>query len=172
MRIPMLTLLIRPSGRPTFAAALLRAACLLGTLWAVAVFVPAAGAQAPDAPVGRIEGENVSVRGEVRVVTENGHTYTALASGSQVTVRSGRARIELAAGGGEIGICGCALIVVESSYAEIGTFRSPPPASTYALLLRHPPRPMAPQHLLHGPDAQSIRRLHWDVPRGGWKLCQ
>jgi hypothetical protein len=55
--------------------------------------------------VGRIEGDDISVKGEVRVVNEKGRAYTALASGSQVTVRSGRARIEVA-GGGEIGICG------------------------------------------------------------------
>jgi hypothetical protein len=55
--------------------------------------------------VGRIEGDSVSVRGEVHVTREGGHTYTSLSSGSQVTVRSGRAHIELV-GGGEIGVCG------------------------------------------------------------------
>jgi len=71
-----------------------------------ATCVAPARAQGTGAPVGRIEGDDISVRGEVQVVNENGHSYTSLASGSQVTVRSGRARIELAAGGGEIGICG------------------------------------------------------------------
>jgi hypothetical protein len=80
--------------------------CLLAALGVLAVFVPPARAQGMDAAVGRIEGDDISVRGEVHVVNENGHSYTALASGSQVTVRSGRARIELAADGGEIGICG------------------------------------------------------------------
>ena len=73
---------------------------LIAAAWAVPVT-----AQTGDAPVGRIEGDDISVKGEVHVVTDNGHTFTALSSGSQVTVRSGRARIELAAGG-EIGICG------------------------------------------------------------------
>jgi hypothetical protein len=72
---------------------------------AAGIWVPSAFAQGTDAPVGRIEGDDISVRGEVQVARENGHTYTSLSSGSQVTVRSGRARVELA-GGGEIGICG------------------------------------------------------------------
>jgi hypothetical protein len=79
---------------------------LLAALGAAAVWAAPARAQGPDAPVGRIEGDDISVRGEVHVVNENGHSYTSLSSGSQVTVRSGRARIELAGGGGEIGICG------------------------------------------------------------------
>ena len=81
-----------------------RALCLLAALAAALVCAATAGAQS-DNFVGRIEGDSISVKGEVSVVSENGHTYTALTSGSQVTVRSGRARIELA-GGGEIGICG------------------------------------------------------------------
>jgi hypothetical protein len=85
-------------------AASLRAARLFAALAVVAAYAVAANAQS-DAPIGRIEGDNISVKGEVTVVNENGHTYTALTSGSQVTVRSGRARIELA-GGGEIGVCG------------------------------------------------------------------
>lgn len=102
----MLTLSIRAAGWPSSAATLLRTGCFLTALWAIVLFVPPAGAQGADAAVGRIEGDDISVRGEVHVVNENGHTYTSLASGSLVTVRSGRARIELAARGGEIGICG------------------------------------------------------------------
>lgn len=83
---------------------LFRAALLLAAAAGLAWAAPAR-AQTGEAPVGRIEGDNISVKGEVHVVTENGHTYTALSNGSQVTVRTGRARIELA-GGGEIGICG------------------------------------------------------------------
>jgi hypothetical protein len=84
----------------------MRVVYVAAALAAAAVWAAPARAQSADAPVGRIEGDNISVRGEVQVVNENGHSYTSLASGSQVTVRSGRARIELAAGGGEIGICG------------------------------------------------------------------
>ena len=101
----MLTLAIRAAG-PTCWAVPLRRAFWLAALAAVAWLAPAAAAQVTDAPVGRIEGDDISVRGEVHVVNENGHTYTSLGSGSQVTVRSGSARIELAAEGGEIGICG------------------------------------------------------------------
>ena len=77
----------------------------LAALAVAALCATPAGAQTNDAPIGLIEGDNISVRGEVHVITENGHSYTALSSGSQVTVRSGRARIQLTAGG-EIGICG------------------------------------------------------------------
>lgn len=83
-----------------------RALCALGAFAAAALWPAPARAQGVEAPVGRIEGDDISVRGEVRVENENGRGFTSLASGSQVTVRSGRARIELAAGGGEIGICG------------------------------------------------------------------
>ena len=101
----MLTLSIR-SGQALSPTVCGRIVWLAMTLAAWVWFVPGAAGQGTGAPVGRIEGDDISVRGEVHVVTENGHTYTALASGSQVTVRSGSARIELAAGGGEIGICG------------------------------------------------------------------
>jgi len=101
----MLTLSIRAGG-PTWTGGLLRRAGLAAALAAAGWLVPTAAAQGVDAPVGRIEGDNISVRGEVHVVNENGHTYTSLGSGSQVTVRSGSARIDLAGGGGEIGICG------------------------------------------------------------------
>ncbi|HEX2715841.1 MAG TPA: hypothetical protein VHM88_26965 [Candidatus Acidoferrales bacterium] len=51
--------------------------------------------------VGRIEGEDIAVKGAVEV--EEGRSITLLASGSEVTVRSGQARLLLAEGG-EIGI--------------------------------------------------------------------
>ncbi|HKM91966.1 MAG TPA: hypothetical protein VJX29_15260, partial [Candidatus Acidoferrales bacterium] len=82
-----------------------RTVCGLAVVAAAGLSVPSAFAQSAGVPVGRIEGDDISVRGEVQVAQENGRTYTSLESGSQVTVRSGRARIELA-GGGEIGICG------------------------------------------------------------------
>src|SRR5208282_4784435 len=82
-----------------------RSVCTLAVLAAAALSVPPAFAQNAGAPVGRIEGDDISVRGEVQAAHENGRTYMSLESGSQVTVRSGRARIELA-GGGEIGVCG------------------------------------------------------------------
>jgi hypothetical protein len=90
---------------PAWRHRALRIACGMA-LWAAAVLsTPSALAQSAGAPVARIEGDDISVRGEVQVARENGHTFTSFESGSQVTVRSGRARVELA-GGGEIGICG------------------------------------------------------------------
>ena len=90
---------------PALPRRVFRIAFGLAVVVAAGLSVPAAFPQSAGAPVGRIEGDDISVRGEVQVAQENGHTYTSLESGSQVTVRSGRARIELA-GGGEIGICG------------------------------------------------------------------
>ncbi len=60
--------------------------------------------QAPPATVGRIEGEDIAVKGAVSVEVENGRSTTLLASGSEVTVRSGQARLVLV-DGGEIGVC-------------------------------------------------------------------
>ncbi len=61
--------------------------------------------QAQSAPetVGRIEGEDIAVKGPMSVETENGRSTTVLSSGSDVTVRSGEARLVIA--NGEIGIC-------------------------------------------------------------------
>jgi len=56
-------------------------------------------------PIARIEGDDISLHGEVNLVHETGRSFAELSSGSEVTVRSGKARIELL-GGGEIGICG------------------------------------------------------------------
>ena len=56
-------------------------------------------------PIARIEGDDIALHGEVNLVHETGRSFAELSSGSEVTVRSGRARIELL-GGGEIGICG------------------------------------------------------------------
>ena len=83
----------------------MRLAIALAAMAAAAAGALPLRAQSSGPPVGRIEGDDISVRGEVQVVRENGAAYTALSSGAQVTVRSGSARIELA-GGGEIGICG------------------------------------------------------------------
>ncbi len=78
-------------------------------LW---VFLPLAcialgllGAQAPVESVGRIAGEDIYIKGALSVEVENGRTTTVLASGSDITVKSGQARLMLT-GGGEIGVCG------------------------------------------------------------------
>jgi hypothetical protein len=62
-------------------------------------------AQAAPETVGRIEGDDIAVKGAVSVEFVNGQNTTMLGSGSDVTVRSGQARIVLVEGG-EIGICG------------------------------------------------------------------
>jgi hypothetical protein len=77
-----------------------------------------AGPQQTAAPVvGRLYGDDVIVRGAVSFESENGLSTALLASGSDITVRTGRARIELASGG-EIAICGPAhLTLLESGGA-------------------------------------------------------
>lgn len=55
--------------------------------------------------MGQIEGDDLSVQGPIRVEVVNGRTTAVLASGSEVTVRAGQARLALT-DGGEIGICG------------------------------------------------------------------
>jgi len=76
-------------------------ACTLAALLSPCVLA----AQAQSETVGRIEGDAIAVKGAVGVEVENGRSITLLASGSQVTVKSGQARVTLAEGG-EIGICG------------------------------------------------------------------
>lgn len=83
-----------------------------------------AGARAQSAPpsgggpIARIEGDDIALHGEVNLVHETGRSFAELASGSEVTVRSGKARIELV-GGGEIGICGPAKFSVLRSGATL-----------------------------------------------------
>lgn len=63
----------------------------------------------PDEPsfdtVGAIDGEDILVSGSMKMEFEHGHAKTILRSGSDVRVKSGQARIELAEGGNII-ICG------------------------------------------------------------------
>ncbi len=72
----------------------------------VGIFVAAA---APDQPasdaVGVIDGEDIAIVGPMTVEVVGGQTKTVLRSGSDVRVKSGRARISLAEGG-QISICG------------------------------------------------------------------
>jgi hypothetical protein len=71
----------------------------------IAALCGAATEQNPADPIARIEGDDIALHGEVNLVRETGRSFAELSSGSEVTVRSGRARIELV-GGGEIGVCG------------------------------------------------------------------
>lgn len=70
-------------------------------------------AQTPET-VGRIEGDDLAVKGEVSLSRAGGRSAAELVSGAEVTVRSGLARITLA-DGGEIDICGPALFTVLKS---------------------------------------------------------
>ena len=82
----------------------------------------AAQAASPNAPprqevIGRLAGDDVSVTGAIGYDTENGRTTALLASGSDLTLRSGQAKIDLP-DGGDIIICGPAhLSVVKSGPA-------------------------------------------------------
>jgi hypothetical protein len=68
-------------------------------------------------PIGRLSGDDVSVTGAIGYDTENGHTTALLASGSDLTLRSGQAKIDLP-DGGDIILCGPAhLSVVKSGPA-------------------------------------------------------
>jgi hypothetical protein len=67
--------------------------------------------------IGRLSGDDVSVTGAIGYDTENGRTTALLASGSDLTLRSGQAKIDLP-DGGDIILCGPAhLSVVKSGPA-------------------------------------------------------
>ena len=82
----------------------------------------AAQAASPNPParqeaIGRLSGDDVSVTGAIGYDTENGRTTALLASGSDLTLRSGQAKIDLP-DGGDIILCGPAhLSVVKSGPA-------------------------------------------------------
>ena len=68
--------------------------------------------------VGRLTGDDVAVTGAVSMDVENGRSTATLASGSDVTVRSGQAKIDLVEGG-DIAICGPAHFSVLKSGGAI-----------------------------------------------------
>jgi hypothetical protein len=81
-----------------------------------AFFFAAAGTpdQTTGDAVGAIEGEDISVTGPVSMDVIGGQAKTILRSGSEVRVKSGRARISLVEGG-QISICGPAHLSVLKS---------------------------------------------------------
>jgi hypothetical protein len=101
--------LLRPRALRTSSAA---AAVVLFLTW----LAPAA-LRAQDS-VGKIEGEDIAVKNPLSVEVENGRTTALLASGSDVTVRTGQARMILT-DGGEIGICGPAHFTVLKSNGAV-----------------------------------------------------
>jgi hypothetical protein len=78
------------------------------------VFAGMARAQAPPATVGRVIGDDVSVSGPGGGLAPDDPHSILLASGSEITVHSGRARIDLVAGG-DISICGPAKLTLLDS---------------------------------------------------------
>lgn len=70
----------------------------------VCVFPSVWAAQGVRETVGRIEGDDIVIKDPVSVEVENGRTTAILASGSEVTVRSGQAHLVLE--GAELDICG------------------------------------------------------------------
>ena len=74
------------------------------------------GVNAPEI-IGRLSGDDVSIKGAATFDVENGSSSAVLASGSDVTIRSGKAKITLTEGG-EIDICGPAhLSLLKSGHA-------------------------------------------------------
>jgi hypothetical protein len=85
------------------------------TLWSAAVVLAiacpvfarpqAAPAQATPEIVGRLAGDDVAVKNAISFETENGRSTAIVAAGSDITVRSGQAKIDLLEGG-DIEVCG------------------------------------------------------------------
>jgi hypothetical protein len=90
-------MIARATKRKALKFSAAAAACLL--------LCPIVFAQNPPEIVGRIEGDDVSVKGQVSLVRAGERKKAELASGSEVTVRTGQARLTLA-DGSEIDICG------------------------------------------------------------------
>jgi hypothetical protein len=93
------------------AQAIARAAALCFLL-----LLPAIPLRAQSAPetVGRIEGDDLAIKGQVSLLRDGGQSAAELVSGAEVTVRTGLARITLA-DGGEVDICGPAQFTVLKS---------------------------------------------------------
>ena len=98
-------------------ATMLRAAC--PEIPAQMQSLPGSLPNGPNAPeiIGRLSGDDVSIKGAATFDVENGSSSAVLASGSDVTIRSGKAKITLTEGG-EIDICGPAhLSLLKSGHA-------------------------------------------------------
>jgi hypothetical protein len=86
-------------------------------LLAVLLWPVSAGSQQGAPAVARLYGDDVTVRGAVSFETRDGLSTALLSSGSDITVRTGKAQIELLSGG-DIAICGPAhLTLLESNGA-------------------------------------------------------
>ncbi len=87
-------------------------------LFAAPYRIPGAWAQVAPEAIGRLSGDDVTVTGALGYEVEGGWSTAILANGNEVTVRSGKARIELVEGG-EIAICGPARFSVLKSGSAI-----------------------------------------------------
>lgn len=88
--------------------------CYFGKFWLAFVFLAFAGyasAQDPQAVVGSVEGNDVSVSTGAGGAMQSGGAAIAVANGSIVTVHSGQARLMLTSGG-EVDICGPAKLTL------------------------------------------------------------
>jgi ferric-dicitrate binding protein FerR (iron transport regulator) len=88
-----------------FRDLLRRPGAWLVALWLVLALGAPLVAQNPPAVVGRIEGDDVAVKGQVSLVRTGARKSVELASGSEVTLPAGQARLTLT-DGSEIDICG------------------------------------------------------------------
>jgi hypothetical protein len=106
------------NGMRTILSSALLVACLTichPQAWAAQT---TSGPSENQAAIGRLSGDDVSVRGAISFETENGRTTALLASGSDLTLPSGEAKIDLPEGG-EIILCGPAHLSILKSGAAI-----------------------------------------------------
>ena len=75
-------------------------------------------AQIPAEALGRLVGDDVAVKGAISFDVANGRSTALLASGSEVDVRTGNARIDLA-DGDTIAVCGPAHFTILKAGASI-----------------------------------------------------
>jgi hypothetical protein len=101
--MPLALITTHPSRRFGIRRAALRAALALLSVSCCGIAL--ARAQTEPVTIAKLSGDDVSVKGAVSFDVENGRSTALLASGSDVTVRAGEARIELT-DGGEITVCG------------------------------------------------------------------
>ena len=154
----------RSPHRPLLAA---------GAILCCAAAVGIAAARPDDPPtevVGTIEGESIVVEGPIKVDFVRGQARTVLRSGSQVRVKAGLARIDLAEGG-QIAICGPAHLSLLKSRGSLtvaldsGTIHArierEPALTVYTPQIQAKPIAIgdAPQDSLVGLDATGVMCL-------------
>lgn len=108
---------LRTDWRRAISWSVLGLACLLvfqAEVRAAQIVTPGPAAQEV---IGRLSGDDASVKGAIGFENENGRTTALLTSGSDITLRSGEAKVDLREGG-DIILCGPAhLSIVKSGTA-------------------------------------------------------